>query len=269
MVSKSNSYTFGMYFILEDCLEFHPYNSKLIFINKIYPLSHTETRILEILIKNCGNLVNKDEIIEHSWTGRIVAETSLSKSISNIRKIFKECGISDDAIQTIPRLGYRLNLNIKEIENNEAMTELSYIEDKKAPKKTRKITLSHPFLQYSFYILGGIMLLISILRIEHIFHKKDFTFLNINYEKDAMNVADKKYTVIRNKEVMFKDTLQDLISLSPSGSTVFYNENGDIINISYLVNNHAISFTFSKEEISKARCVIKSAIVNEKHVCAL
>ncbi|TQP09984.1 hypothetical protein FLL96_15050, partial [Vibrio cholerae] len=132
-------------------------------------LSHTETRILEILIKNYGNLVNKDEIIEHSWTGRIVAETSLSKSISNIRKIFKECGISDDAIQTIPRLGYRLNLNIKEIENNEAMTELSSIEDEKAPKKTRKITLSHPFLQYSFYILGGIMLLISILRIEHIF----------------------------------------------------------------------------------------------------
>lgn len=268
-----------MIYILDGMLEFRVIDSELIYDKKIYQLAYTESRILDFLIKNNGNIVSKDKIIEYSWTGRVVAETSLAKSISNLRKIFRECHFHDDVIQTIPRLGYRLNLksNIYEKKCDEAR-DFSVIEnarvigdglDAKTPKKYKGYFLSVKLKNVISYLICFILLSISIVTLYEIIYDRDYGFINVGYEEITINIEDKKYKIIKNKDLNIPSKIINLISLAPNGSLVFYNLTGDVISLAYNIDKHALTFTFRPEDLDKAECVIKGAIEKEKYVCVL
>ncbi|OXX32385.1 hypothetical protein B9J81_12190 [Vibrio sp. V04_P4A5T148] len=266
-------------YILEGSAEFSVMDSELTFGNKTHQLSYTETRILDFLIKNNGNIVSKDKIIEYSWTGRVVAETSLAKSISNLRKVFRECHFHDDVIQTIPRLGYRLNLksNIYEKKCDEAR-DFSVIEnarvigdglDAKTPKKYKGYFLSVKLKNVISYLFCFVLLFLSIATLYEVIYDRDSGFINFGYEEITTNIEGKKYKIIKNKDLDIRSEIINLISLAPSGSLVFYDLTGDVISLSYNIGKHALSFTFRLEELDKAECVIKGAIEKEKYVCVL
>lgn len=266
-------------YILEDSAEFSVMDSELTFGNKTHQLSYTEARILDFLIKNNGSVVSKTQIIEYSWTGRVVAETSLAKSISNLRKVFRECHFHDDVIQTIPRLGYRLNLksNIYEKKRDEAR-DFSVIEDArvigesldaKIPTKYKGYFLSVKLKNVISYLVCFILLFISIVTLYEIIYVRDYGFINVGYEEITINIEDKRYKIIKNKDLNIPSKIINLISLAPSGSLIFYNITGDVISLAYNIDKYALSFTFRPEELDKAECVIKGAIEKEKYVCVL
>lgn len=70
-------------------------------------LSYTEKKILELFLTRNSVLVTKDEIRDFAWSGRVVADTSISKSISNLRLAIKTSGIKDEVITTVTRVGYQ------------------------------------------------------------------------------------------------------------------------------------------------------------------
>ncbi|WP_187375998.1 winged helix-turn-helix domain-containing protein, partial [Vibrio cholerae] len=182
----------SLIYILEDSVKFSVIDSTLTYGNKNHHLSYTETRILELLIKNSGSVVSKIQLIEYSWTGRVVAETSLAKSISNIRKVFRECEFHDDAIQTIPRLGYRLNLrsNVYEEKKDETsnlifLEETKAISDSMAPRAMIKYANSYlgiNFKKIISYLVCFILLSASVTFLYETIHSSHSNFIDPDYE---------------------------------------------------------------------------------------
>lgn len=270
----------SLIYILEDSVKFSVIDSTLTYGNKNHHLSYTETRILELLIKNSGSVVSKIQLIEYSWTGRVVAETSLAKSISNIRKVFRECEFHDDnVIQTIPRLGYRLNLrsNVYEEKMDETsnlifLEETKAISDSMAPRAMIKYADSYlgiNFKKIISYLVCFILLSASVTFLYETIHSSHSNFIDPDYEKISINIENKEYIVIKNKNSNIPSRITNLISLAPSGTLVFYRMKSNVISLSYRIDNHAISFTFHADGLDKAKCVIKGAIEKEKHVCVL
>jgi FixJ family two-component response regulator/DNA-binding winged helix-turn-helix (wHTH) protein len=63
--------------------------------------------VLARLLEAPGRLVTKDELLEQVWPNLVVEENNLQVHICNLRRIL---GLGPKVIETVPRLGYRLNL---------------------------------------------------------------------------------------------------------------------------------------------------------------
>jgi TolB-like protein/DNA-binding winged helix-turn-helix (wHTH) protein/tetratricopeptide (TPR) repeat protein len=66
------------------------------------PLTPKEFDTLYVLVREAGRLVTKDQIIGEVWPDSFVADGSLSRNISVLRKV-----LGDGFIQTVPKSGYR------------------------------------------------------------------------------------------------------------------------------------------------------------------
>jgi TolB-like protein/DNA-binding winged helix-turn-helix (wHTH) protein len=70
--------------------------------------------LLEVLINNRGHLVSKDQLLGTVWSGRVVEEGNVNRSISLLRKL-----LGDDAgttyIETVPKFGYRFVAPVRAI----------------------------------------------------------------------------------------------------------------------------------------------------------
>ncbi|NLO80717.1 MAG: CadC family transcriptional regulator [Xanthomonadaceae bacterium] len=91
---------------------FYPnfYQLKLIQQGKeeIVELGFSGSRVLERLLREPGQLVSREELLERGWPGRVVGQGSLNQQIHTLRQI-----LGDDQqrniIQTVPRRGYLFN----------------------------------------------------------------------------------------------------------------------------------------------------------------
>ncbi len=74
-----------------------------------------EPRVMKVLValnRSRGHPVRRDDLVDLCWEGRIVGEDSLNRGISQLRKaLAPEPGA---AIDTIPRVGYRLRVDVEE-----------------------------------------------------------------------------------------------------------------------------------------------------------
>ena len=59
--------------------------------------------LLEVLARHAGKVVSKDELLAAVWPDVTVEEGNLAKVVFTLRK-----ELGDDAIETVPRRGYRL-----------------------------------------------------------------------------------------------------------------------------------------------------------------
>lgn len=69
---------------------------------KIISLTPKVFDTLILLIKNCGHVLTKEEMLEEIWAGAFVEENNLAQNISILRK-----SLGNDVIETVPRRGYR------------------------------------------------------------------------------------------------------------------------------------------------------------------
>jgi DNA-binding winged helix-turn-helix (wHTH) protein len=101
-------------------------------------LTRTTSRLLTYLLERNGEVVLRDDILAHVWDahGLRTSNNSLNKYISDLRAIFRDFGVEDDIIFTVPRAGFRFfantistEINIKEKEK-EKEKELVYLDKK-------------------------------------------------------------------------------------------------------------------------------------------
>lgn len=70
-----------------------------------------EPRVMEVLLvlaRAGGEVVSRDRLIEQCWDGRAVSEDAINRVISRIRKVSDLTGGRDFTLETIPKVGYRL-----------------------------------------------------------------------------------------------------------------------------------------------------------------
>jgi cholera toxin transcriptional activator len=71
-------------------------------------LGFSGSRLLERLVRDPGEVIDRDELISHAWSGRVVGQGSLNQQIYTLRQIL--CDESTrEIIQTLPRRGYLIN----------------------------------------------------------------------------------------------------------------------------------------------------------------
>ena len=66
-------------------------------------LKNMEGRLLSFFVKNRGNIISKDDMIEHVWQDKMPSDVVIRVYISTLKKL-----IGTEAIRTVKGLGYKL-----------------------------------------------------------------------------------------------------------------------------------------------------------------
>lgn len=96
-----------------DCVaRFYPALYQLTLVNngveEKIDLGFSGSRLLERLVRNPGEVVDRDELMSHAWSGRVVGQGSLNQQIYTLRQILND-EKAREIIQTLPRRGYLIN----------------------------------------------------------------------------------------------------------------------------------------------------------------
>ncbi|MDJ1015319.1 MAG: alpha/beta fold hydrolase [Paracoccaceae bacterium] len=73
--------------------------------DRVVPLEPKVFDLIHLLLRNAGNVVTKDEIVEEIWDGRVISESAISARISNARKALGDSGKQQKIIRTVARRG--------------------------------------------------------------------------------------------------------------------------------------------------------------------
>ena len=68
--------------------------------------------MLVLLVEAQGAVVDREVLFRKLWPGVEVEETSLTKVVSQLRRILSEADANSEYIETVPRLGYRLAIPV-------------------------------------------------------------------------------------------------------------------------------------------------------------
>src|SRR5215469_9824428 len=72
---------------------------------------HLEPKVMQVLVtlaERSGQVASKEQIFHRVWPGTFVSDEVLTRSISELRKVFEDNPQEPKYIQTIPKAGYRL-----------------------------------------------------------------------------------------------------------------------------------------------------------------
>src|SRR5271170_4974576 len=70
-----------------------------------------EPRVMQVLVALFhadGRVVSRDELVTRCWEGRIVGEDAINRAIGRLRRLSEADREASFAVETIPRVGYRL-----------------------------------------------------------------------------------------------------------------------------------------------------------------
>src|SRR5438105_3454406 len=73
-----------------------------------------EPRVMQVLVALAeagGAVVSRDDLVRRCWDGRSVGEDAINRCIAKLRRIAESGDTHSFAIDTIPRVGYRLLLS--------------------------------------------------------------------------------------------------------------------------------------------------------------
>ena len=96
---------------IEGALLFQPASFRLFYHEKEIQLSQKETEVLQLLCRHQQQVVERKAFALEVWGDKEGADISLNKSILTLRRKFESLGYLD-AINTVPRVGYMLRLNV-------------------------------------------------------------------------------------------------------------------------------------------------------------
>ena len=93
-------YSFGEY-------RLDTHNQRLLSGGETITLTLKEFELLFALVENAGDVVSKDDLLDTVWKDVSVAEETLTRNISWLRKKLGEAGGNANFIETVPKRGYR------------------------------------------------------------------------------------------------------------------------------------------------------------------
>jgi DNA-binding winged helix-turn-helix (wHTH) protein len=114
--------------------------------------------VLLVLVEHAGEVVSKDTLLEQAWHGRAASDECLTRCISILRR--QLCDQTDrHLIETIPRVGYRLHLDVPAPSNDPFHTHWAAREQSGlAPDQLVRISITAA----SMLAVTGILLLLTI-----------------------------------------------------------------------------------------------------------
>src|SRR5882757_8872441 len=88
--------------------EFHPATREVCFAGQT---SIIEPRVMQLLIalhRAGGAVVNKDDLVQSCWDGRVVGDDAINRVVSRLRGVAEKGAGRQFRIETIAKVGYRL-----------------------------------------------------------------------------------------------------------------------------------------------------------------
>ncbi|MGI8786415.1 MAG: winged helix-turn-helix domain-containing protein [Pyrinomonadaceae bacterium] len=84
------------------------------------PISLTpkEFELLFYLVEHAGSVAKKDELLDAVWTDTYIAESTLARNVSWLRKKLSECADGELIIETVPTIGYRFTAEVTRSDDN-------------------------------------------------------------------------------------------------------------------------------------------------------
>lgn len=71
--------------------------------------------LLLLLVKQSGQMVGREELMERIWPGTFVEDNRLSDNVSTLRKFLSDRTRNPQFIETIPKYGYRFVADVREV----------------------------------------------------------------------------------------------------------------------------------------------------------
>ncbi|KGJ90536.1 winged helix-turn-helix domain-containing protein [Thalassotalea sp. ND16A] len=108
-------------------------------------------KVYELLVFFCQNsqrLISKDELMECVWTGTIVTENAISRTLVKVRKVLADEPKNPQFIITVPRKGYRMVAEFSATDemlntfNNESLPQANNISNNISNKPQERVTQS-------------------------------------------------------------------------------------------------------------------------------
>ncbi len=96
--------------------EVHPRMNRLRMGSSEHRISPKFMHVLLRLADAKGEVVTRDELMDAVWGDTIVGEAVLTRAVSELRKVLCPGESADSAIETIPTVGYRLAMPVRELE---------------------------------------------------------------------------------------------------------------------------------------------------------
>lgn len=133
------------------------------------PITSSAARLLYFLIKNNGEIMKREELLERVWDdyGLQASSNNLNQCLSTLRRIIKSLGIDKNIIETIPKVGLRIASDIV-IEEIVLTQEQPIIED--TPQKVKKKNRDKKTLIYSMMMLASILMTTTLVNIFYIYN---------------------------------------------------------------------------------------------------
>jgi transcriptional activator of cad operon len=103
----------------------------------------------ELLCYFCLNhhkIVSRDELIANVWHNRIVSDNAINRAVSQLRLAIAELDTEQEYIQTLPRAGYRLSVNVTNIssEATKLVSADTYASTDLQPSRTTHLQTKEP-----------------------------------------------------------------------------------------------------------------------------
>jgi len=99
--------------------EFDDLRFQLVVHGERVELERKPLELLRYLLSRSGEVVRKEELLEAVWPGVTVVDASLATAVSKLRKVLGE----QEIIQTVPRVGYRIGVEVVRIAPSELASE--------------------------------------------------------------------------------------------------------------------------------------------------
>ncbi|HAU4332808.1 TPA: CadC family transcriptional regulator [Citrobacter freundii] len=120
-------------------------------------LNTPAARCLSLLIQRQGQVIERDYFFEHVWfiNGAQVTNNTFYQNISLLRRAFKELGLNEELIVTVPRVGIRLEPQLQVLEQE--MDDLlcgPIISPVSTPEATPKSPRKHTL----WWVLAGVLI---------------------------------------------------------------------------------------------------------------
>lgn len=145
------------YYIINDFLQFSPLSNRLTKLNEknVYvTLNSPASRCLLMLIKQQGNIITQQEFMDEVWQkkGMVVGKNTYYQNISILRKTFKNIGMDEDIVITIPRIGLTLaqGVDIRFVPAEENKSLLKSSKKTSRQKKAFRIYIRHGIAYRNF-----------------------------------------------------------------------------------------------------------------------
>ena len=95
-------------------------------------------RLLLFLIENRARLIERDQLLDHIWSGTHVTDNALAGEIAKLRKALGDNPKTPKYIQTVPTRGYRFIAEVEVRNTSESLAQANGKDSKSWPSASRE-----------------------------------------------------------------------------------------------------------------------------------